>query len=152
MVTDDTSMTSLEGSFGVAKETYLIAEDGGRGDVGIDVARDQVEVLGVDLEDDLGARLVVHGDLFDLPHPADLHAVVGHLGAGIHGQTRTRRDHRQLGAGQEVAAELQIHHDDGRDGEQGQHEPGHLVGGLALGVDGSRHRRYTVRLKFGSTP
>jgi hypothetical protein len=129
----------------------LVAEHGGRGDVGVDVLRDQVDVLGLDLEQDLGAGFLADALGLDLGDPADLDAVVGHLVTGVEVEAGARGHHRELLARREVTAELEPDQRDHHRENEHQHQAGQLVRRCLGLVDGSGHG-YTVRLKFGSVP
>jgi hypothetical protein len=77
--------------------------------------------------------------LLDLADAADLDAVVGDLGPGVHRQARAGRHERQRGARQEVAAELQEDQDEDDDRHDRQDRAGDLVGRLPLAVHGCGH-------------
>ena len=143
------------GIFRRCERHVLVAEHRGGLDIGVDVGRDQVEVLRIDVQGELGRAAYRRArSPATVADPADLHAVVGDLRARVHHQTRARRQHRQLGlAIREVAAELPVdQHDDG-DGDQ---QPGSTrptcMAVRRLRVQRVRSCRYTVRLKFGLTP
>ena len=130
----------------------LVAEHRGGGDIGDDVLRDVLEVLGIHVQDDLRPWLIADGDRLDLADPADLHAVVGDLRARVHRQTRARRDHGQLsrdpgsrrGTARTPARTTAMV-------SSVKTNPANLYGGSRLVFSGAVIR-YTVRLKFGSTP
>ena len=94
----------------------LLAEHRGGHDLRVHVRRNQVQVLGIDVQGELGRGLAVAFDLVDLGHPADLHTVVGDLRTRVHHQPGPVGQHGQLGLVDEVAAVLQVH--------QPQHERG----------------------------
>ena len=96
VVTDVTSITSEVvmrcgvGSFGDVKEMYLLPNTVVALISASTFCGMQLEVLGIHIQGDLRPRLIADGDRLDLADPADLHAVVGDLRAGVHRQTRAR--------------------------------------------------------------
>ncbi|COU79830.1 Uncharacterised protein [Mycobacterium tuberculosis] len=68
-----------------------------------------MDVTRIHIQDELGRRLAVTCDLRDGVYPPDLHPVIGDLRPGIHHQTRTSGQHRQLRLGRELPAKLQVY-------------------------------------------
>ena len=104
----------------------LVAEHRRRLDFGIDVLRDQVDVLRLDIQRQLRPRFVADVDLGDVGDPADHHAVEGDLRTRVHHEAGPIGHQCQLAIGLERPAELQQNQDDDQHAQQDEMIPPNL--------------------------
>ncbi len=136
----------------------LLTEDRGGHDFRVHVGRNQLQVLRIKVQDQLGRRFAVLLHLGDACHPTDLDPVKGDLRAGIHHQARSRRHHRHRRLLREIPPELLVHQPKHQRGDQEDphtNQPVRAGRRLVYLPYWSRHGLflpYTVNAKFGLTP